>query len=67
MAPSQANRAFPECLDYARSDSDRWDFGEERRNANGDTMDRWRRLGLLFNPDVILPVLGIRSWTWSLG
>jgi Transcription factor WhiB len=22
MAPSQANRAFPECLDYARADSD---------------------------------------------
>jgi hypothetical protein len=39
MAPSQANRAFPECLDYARSDSDTMGFW-------GGTSEReWRHHG----------------------
>jgi hypothetical protein len=32
----------PECLDYARADSDTMGFWAERRNANVGTMGKWR-------------------------
>jgi WhiB family redox-sensing transcriptional regulator len=35
----------PECLDYARMDSDMAGGGEGPRNANGGTTERWRKRG----------------------
>ena len=40
----------PECLDYARSDSDTVGFRAERRNVNGDNMSRWRAYNVTTNP-----------------
>jgi hypothetical protein len=32
----------PDCLDYARADTDTMGFWGGTRNANGATMERWR-------------------------
>jgi hypothetical protein len=45
----------PECLDYARSDSDTMGFGEKRRSANGvqgRIKQQRTTLSLLFHADL---------------